>query len=497
MYDSEIQINAGSSIAIGNNVTFHAKNGDCKVSVYGDISICSNVQFIAEDGADLELILYNNSIQVNFDYTTFYNAELISYAQNLTISNSEFDDCYIVYSHRGIVTVTETDFDRTCLYLENTEDNGNTAKVTNCTFTTDLTMAAIDLWNYDNFLIAGNTIEGYYNGLQIMQSGYGNARDQMIKDNAITNCTQKGILVYGSQGEIFRNHISSNHYGVWSADHSSISLYGYPVSETNAQTQEITNNDSYEVYASQYSFPGNFHYNVIIDEDNTGAPTDPMIYYSTISEPSIQDVRYNCWGTNFDPEEDFYPGGFVWNPTWCPSGEGGGQEEAEAMYASASAMVSEEEYPEATETYKNLVDQYPQSEYAKAAMNDLFALAQFTGSDYAGLKNYYSTNSAVQSDSVLAETGEHLATRCDIKLENWSPAIEYYENIILNPESMEDSIFAIINLGYIYFVMENSGYKSAYNGKFTQFKPESKEQFFENRDYLLSLLPGNQKSDQL
>ncbi|MCD4695988.1 MAG: T9SS type A sorting domain-containing protein [Bacteroidales bacterium] len=60
---------------------------------------------------------------------------------------------------------------------------------------------------------------------------------------------------------------------------------------------------------------------------------------------------------------------------------------------------------------------------------------------------------------------------------------------------MEDSIFAIIDLGYIYFVMENSGYKSAYTGNLIEYKPESKEQFIENRNYLLSLIPDDQMSE--
>lgn len=312
----------------------------------------------------------------------------------------------------------------------------------------------------------------------------------MIMDNTINNCTRSGITVFGSQGDIYRNHISSNLYGVWLADHSSMSLYGSSSAQTQAQTQEIMDNELYEVYASQYSFPENFHYNVIIDEDNLGAPTDPMIYCITSIGLPL-DASYNCWGANFNPVEDFHPGSCIWNPTWCPSGESEGLEAA-AMYETANTMFFEEEYYEATETFKTLVDQYPQSEYARAAMNDLFAIEQFTEANYDGLKDYYSSNSSIQSDSILAATGTHLSTKCDIKLENWSSAIEYYESIILYPESLEDSIFAIINLGYVYFVMENSGYKSACTGALVQYKPDSKEQFFGNRNSLLSLLPREQ-----
>ena len=141
-----------------------------------------------------------------------------------------------------------------------------------------------------------------------------------------------------------------------------------------------------------------------------------------------------------------------------------------------------------------LIDQYPQSEYAKAAMHDLFALDKFVSDDYNSLKQYYANDSTIQSEPELVETGDYLVSKCDVKLENWPDAIDYNENIILDPETLEDSIFAIIDLGYVYFVMENSGYKSAYTGNLIQYKPASKEQFIEYRNYLLSLIPGDKMS---
>jgi len=53
---------------------------------------------------------------------------------------------------------------------------------------------------------------------------------------------------------------------------------------------------------------------------------------------------------------------------------------------------------------------------------------------------------------------------------------------------MEDSIFAIIDLGYTYFLMENGGLKSVYKGSLAEHIPESKKQFIDKRDYLLKFL---------
>jgi hypothetical protein len=58
-------------------------------------------------------------------------------------------------------------------------------------------------------------------------------------------------------------------------------LYGYSGAANPAQTQEIRDNDSYEVYASQYSFPIYFRYNMIEDDDNIGGEEDALVYYNT------------------------------------------------------------------------------------------------------------------------------------------------------------------------------------------------------------------------
>ncbi|MCD4736992.1 MAG: T9SS type A sorting domain-containing protein, partial [Bacteroidales bacterium] len=67
-------------------------------------------------------------------------------------------------------------------------------------------------------------------------------------------------------------------------------------------------------------------------------------------------------------------------------------------------------------------------------------------------------------------------------------AIQWFEDIIQSPPAFEDSLFAIIDLGYTYLLMQQGGYKSGYTGNLPQHKPESLVLFRENRDYLLSLL---------
>jgi hypothetical protein len=167
------------------------------------------------------------------------------------------------------------------------------------------------------------------------------------------------------------------------------------------------------------------------------------------------------------------------------------------MYTSAVEQFENGNYSEAKNLFQFLIQQYPKSDYAQAAMKELLRLEEFVTSDYSGLKGYYLTNDSIVSDTTLAKLGDYLANQCDVKLENWPQAISWYENKIINPSCLEDSVFAIIDLGYVYFLMENQGLKSAYTGNLKQFKPETKELYFEHRDYLLSLLPGEIMSDKL
>jgi hypothetical protein len=292
--DGKLIIEQGSTLVISDDAVLNALNAN-ELEINGDITIGDNVTF-SSSGALWDLYLNNTALQTVFDNATFEKCRLHNYGQSLTISNSTFDDCNMAISHRGEITVNgTTEFNNTWLYLENTFDSNDKATVTNCSFTSNGTLVAIDLWNYDNYDISNNTIDGYYNGIQISQSGYGQPRNQIIQDNTISNCTQKGILAYGTIGDVYRNHIFDNNYGVWFGNQSDMRLKGYSAATANDQTQEIYDNDSYEVYASQYSFPSYFRYNVIIDEDNFGGSTDPLVYYSSgIGGIPMNDVRYNC-----------------------------------------------------------------------------------------------------------------------------------------------------------------------------------------------------------
>jgi hypothetical protein len=488
--DADLIVDAGATLIIDDNVSIKG-NISNKIVVYGNIEIGMNSTF-----TDMALHLNNHNLQTTFNNTTFNHCPLHNYGMSLTLDNSLFNDCFIVYSHRGDVTViNNTIFHKTWLALENQEEEEDyVATIDNCTFFNDNnTMVGVDILNYDKFYIRNNIIEGYYNGIQLMNSGEGASGTHVIFNNEIKNCAISGIHSYNSTASISSNYLHNNSYGIRFFNNSNTALFGNSNATTYTDSQRIRDNSSYEVYASAFSFPWYMRHNVIIDEDNMGNPDDPLVYHDvreSEGSEAITDIRYNCWGNNFDQDEDLYPiDGFMVDPTWCPGGGIIIGKAAETLYLSGIAQYDSSEYINAKNTFEMVVNQYPETRYASAAMKDLFTIEKLITDDYSTLKQYYDTAPVIQEDTVLANLSDFLANKCDVKLENWQLAINHYEGIIINSGIPEDSIFAIIDLGYLYFLMDNSGGRAPLAGHLLEHKPNSKDEFTEKRDFLLSLLP--------
>ncbi len=502
--DAILFVDAGATLVIQDGVQIFGDNNN-SIQVNGILQIGQNVTFarFGTSGSFGGLFLNNNVLLTTFTGTTFDRSGFHNYGTNLVMNNCTFNYCDWVYSHRGNVTLNNSNLTETWLYLENqTIDPNLTATITGCTIANNIMHVGVDLWNYGNYLIENNNIEANHNGIQICNSGNGNSGNQNITGNYIHDCGESGILAYNVTGSIEGNNIQNNGYGVKLMNNCNVGLYGNASAQIYSQTQQIRDNTSYEVYASKFSFPWYFRYNAIIDQDNLGNPSDPLIFYDNPNIPYYYkiDVQYNCWGNNFDPSQDLksYNGAiWKWYPTWCPNGTIPPPDPIEDMYASAVDQFEIGNYSIAKNLCQLLIQQYPKSQYAQAAMRELLRLEEYVASDYTSLKNYYQTNDSIVADTLLTELGEYLANQCDVKLEYWPQAISWFENKIANPSCLEDSIFAIIDLGYVYFLMQNQGLKSAYVGNLPQFKPETMEKYFEHRDYLLSLLPGDPMNAKL
>ena len=147
--------------------------------------------------------------------------------------------------------------------------------------------------------------------------------------------------------------------------------------------------------------------------------------------------------------------------------------------------------------YLSIVEQFPHTRSSISTLKELLDIEQYTENDFNALKEYYLTNDSINADSALSSVDAFLANRCDVQMENWSPAINWYENRIINPPSEVDSICAIIDLEALYLLMANDSTKSSYIGKLPQYKPTTVVRYRIYRDSLIALLPFKHKTKPL
>ena len=344
---------------------------------------------------------------------------------------------------------------------------------------------AIEITSYPNFIIDNIIIDNCDRGLYIFESGSGT--DHVIKNNTISNCsTGNGIYLYHSYVDILgHNLIYNNHTGLSLMRNSNFNLIGsreYPL-------QTIRHNENNEVWFTYDSKPSEFYYNKIYDDDH-----DYSYVYCTnvpfFHEPV--DISNNNWGEDFNPELDLYPYDlYIYLPIWDPGNpRDPGNDPSKSLYLTGKQYEESEDFFSAGLIYKQVISYYPESDYTLISAKELFALEEKSEQDYSELKAYFENEPNMQYNDNITKLSEFLINCCEIKIENYSEAIEYFEEIILNPPSFADSVFAVIDAGYTYLLMGNAG-RSNFVGQITSLKPKSRKEYESNRDELLSGLLGN------
>jgi len=500
--NTDITVNSSGNLYLNSGSNIFGELSS-ELNIYGNISVGTDVDFESIDETKLEINLGANPVSITNG--NFTNCQIKSYANPLSITTqSHFINSSVEQSVNNF-TISGATFRNSNVIATNMIVGpgliNNTATITGCAFTTDdPAQTAIYLFNYTKFSFTNNTIHGYYNGIHLNQSGLGISGNQCLMNNDIDISTMYGIMIYNSNAALAENHLFNNYKGIGCLNRSSVALVGNPNANTYDEENVIENNTSYEVYASSGSFPWYFKYNAIIDDNNQGNQYgDPLVYYDGAA--SRIDVKYNCWGNNFDPYQDLFPqnlDAYLVFPTYCPPG--GSHKSTEIAlddFLEGLDYFEKEQYADAKASFESIIQLYPKTQYAEAAMKELFSLEKFVANDYGTLKQYYGTNDSIKADTVLAKLAVFLSNKCEIEMQNWQTAIDHFEGIIENPETPEDSIFAIIDLGYTYLLMGDSSYKSTAQGRLLEHKPVSQETFSTKRDYLLSLLPFEKSGQQI
>ena len=487
-----------ANLLIEDNATIKGRNLSNKVKINGTLQTGNNIIYTSYSSFETwkGVELNNDQKAYVFGDASFINCDLSGDCKTLSISNSTFEEGGIIMIAEN-ATISNSNFTNGGIEIFNPGNRHATGvHISGCSITGILDTEAkggIVVKDHPEFSISNNSItNNNCDGISIINSGI-ETGDHSISGNTISGNTGEynvaGIRVYQSYAEIKENNIiTNNENGVICLNNSNVRLQGFEEAQYVGETQQIMNNDENQVHASSNSFPVYFRFNAVIDEDNTM----PLVYFRAQEEEHV-DVAYNFWGNNFDPGEDFYPAElFDYEPVWELEYLQENPGPAEMLYTDATQEMQTGNYSQAEAKYKQVVQQYPASKFSKSSLKVLLLLEELNNNNYNQLQNYYS-GPQLQNNSILKKLASRLSNNCDIKMEDYPSAITWFEAVIQNPETLEDSVFAIIDLENLYLMMEESG-KSSYQGKMVEFIPESREAHYKHRAELLSLLGGEQSN---
>ncbi|MCK4340003.1 MAG: T9SS type A sorting domain-containing protein, partial [Candidatus Cloacimonetes bacterium] len=470
-----------------------------RIDVYGIIQIGDNVVFTAEEGTSWDgLHLLNADAEVTMNNVTFERCKLHNESLSLNITISDFTNSGIEQLG-NVLLISNSAFDESvinCNYLAKTPLPTPLPEIniSGCSFISSYSYA-VSITNYLLYTLQNNTITNCSSGFYIAESGYPN--QCIIANNTIQNNNRYGIVIYHSYADILGyNQIKENLVGFVGGQNSTITIIG----NRYHPHQTIKDNIREEIVVDFKSFPEEIYYNKIIDDDYVEYTSDQYLIRCAnyTGDPRDLIVEDNYWGpasldwTEWTGDHRFNPSdAFDYIPVWDPGTPGSpGGSPPEQLFAEADSLILEEEYEQAKLVYKDIIELYPESDFTIYSMRNLLPLETVSGQDFSSLKEYYLTDPNCNYNAERIKLSEYLANHCNIKMENYPDAITFFEDIIADPDTELDSVYAVIDAGYTYLLMGDGGGKSTYIGRMPELKPKSVLEFEETRDRLLAKALG-------
>ncbi len=436
-----------------------------------------NYGVILEPATELTLLnttFINTNIQgignFTFEECSFTSSDLTVIAEEISVDSCVFDSCTVSASVRSL--------------------NPTYAEIQNCSFFNGERSYAIQLSGYNEYNVSGNLIEDNGNGgISISNCGLLNPNTHLIGDNIIENNSGgEALRLYNSSASIIGNTISGNSHGIGFYHNCLIKSFG-----DEEAPQTISYNGNVQVQAVDNSFPWYFSYNII--EANT---TDTLIncFYNTDNGGTDEkyDVTMNCWASDFDPETQLIPfKSFLWSPTWdCFTiGTLNYNSPEEALMHEGYNALSENNIPVAKQNFEQIIAQYPQSQFAKAALKSLRSIYHTQGYSLQDFMQYLNNETATSSSSELQKITGYFRAETNLTLGNDQSALDFYQSVIDNPDTPADEIYATIDAEYAGL---DIGHKALNINTFTKMM-SSTEAHNKKRNMLLDGLRTNQTQD--
>ncbi len=473
--EDDVTFNANTNLIVQQGGVIESANGPSNLTINGELSLPSGIQ--------ITNFTQNNTGGITFTGTGGFDL-LQANIQNTRISAT---------FHGYNPQIKNCNFDNSPLYLMGLKSNG--CYVANNQFTNATGAAALKIEGFLTYTISGNNFtNNQSHAISLYKAGRKTYRQHLISNNTIYNnsdrSSAKGILLYSSVADIRDNKIHNNDFGIGLYHNSSVKMWGDP----EKASQQIYSNEYNQVYALDNSFPWFFKWNVVQD---AGSPY--AIVYCRDIKNIRYDVRENCWGEKFDPHNDLDPFElFTFFPAWdCGLNlDGSGTTPLpREKYELALTQIENENYTAADAQLKAIVNQWPESEFAATAMKTMPDVAQKRG-NVDDLINYYNTEANIQDNLELAKLAGYLKADCEVLKERYQEALDFYAGIIENPPTPEDETYAIIDAGYVQYLMDDNKAQGTF--KYAELIPKTRQAYAVKRKQLLDALGGQVlQADQL
>ena len=138
---------------------------------------------------------------------------------------------------------------------------------------------------------------------------------------------------------------------------------------------------------------------------------------------------------------------------------GGDVADERLMLYSASSDISNGNYTAAEQTLQQIIVNYPLTQEAGTAVYYLYNLENIDDQDFPGLI-YYLENISIVAETPLEKAAEKIITKSFMKDKDYITAIDRLETVINNSQIPDEVFMAMIDQGYYYLKLEESGYKA-------------------------------------
>jgi len=355
---------------------------------------------------------------------------------NLNLYQSDFHNAGQIIARDGhILSIIGEDDTNRCNI-----DNNHSAPIVVYDSPVYIDWSSIEDNGYDED--TNELLSSYCDGMSL---SYTTGSGSYITNTIVQGNTGYGIRMYGQEVDIENNTISNNKkHGLYSG-----------IGTFEELSDNTIQNNLYAEYVSvqnSYNWSGND--NTIGDDAiNASYYYDQYILMAYQWDEVNNSIDVTGNPISYADTTRFYPYFIAFE-----FDEGETPPEKEMLITALDEMESED-YESADLIFQQIISDYPESYEAATAVRGLLLIENYTLKDYAGLRSFID-NINIDEETFLYKAKEDVKTKSFMKDKEYETAIERLEIVINTSPDQDEVILAMIDEGYCYMELAESGERS-------------------------------------